>query len=849
MKQFTFLLSLCFVFLIAATGLFAQGGGLDSLEVMDYSEQQEFEVGGIKVSGAFFAEENAIIGVTGLTVGSKIRVPGPDIPRAIRNLWRLRLFTNVQLRKEKSIGDVIFLEIVVEERPRLTRFSYKGAKKATHDDLNDLVNGYLTKGGIVTDNGKINAAEAVRGFFVDKGYLDAGVAVEEFNDSIRANSVRLLFDVDRGPRVKIKEINFIGNEAVKDKKLRKQFKETKKKGRFLASSKFLREEYEIDKNLVIAYYHTLGYRDARVVRDSLSRNQKGDLIIDIYIEEGDQYYFRNIEWKGNSIYDTETLSQILGIEKGDIYNEELLATRLDFSQDNRDVRSLYMDNGYLFFNVEPAEVAIEGDSIDLEIRIFEGPQATIDKVTIAGNDRTHEHVIRREVRTRPGDKFSRSDIIRSQREIINLGYFNPETLDIQTPVNPERGTVDINYVVEEKPSDQLELSAGWGGRGRGVIGTLGVTFNNFSLRNLFNRETWHPLPQGDGQRLSIRGQTNGQFFQSYNLTFTEPWLGGRKPTSLTVAAFINRNNFSFTGQPQKLIIQQVSASLGTRLRWPDDNFIFRTGLNIQTLSLTNWNRSFSTDDNQPVQNGNYNNFSVSATLARNTINDPLFPREGSNIELTLQVTPPYSAFRDDEDRDYSAESPGDRFRYLEYHKWRFNADWYTTIVGKLVFKAQAKIGVLGRFNSRIGTSPFERFQLGGDGINNQQFQFAGVDIISLRGYDTRDLPANINEFGAEVATPVFDKFTVELRYPLSLNPSSTIYGLIFAQGGNAWSNLKDFNPFDLKRSVGFGARVFLPMFGTLGFDYGIGFDKEGDPTKKGFGGLGTFNIVLGFEPE
>ncbi|MEL6393793.1 MAG: BamA/TamA family outer membrane protein, partial [Bacteroidota bacterium] len=507
--------------------------------------------------------------------------------------------------------------------------------------------------------------------------------------------------------------------------------------------------------------------------------------------------------------------------------------------------SLYLDNGYLFFNVDPVEVAIIGDSVDLEMRLSEGPQATIDQVSITGNDRTHEHVVRRELRTLPGDKFSRSDIIRSQRQIMNLGYFNPETMDIQTPVNPERGTVDIVYVLEEKPSDQLELSAGWGGQ-QGVIGTLGVTFNNFSLRNLFNKEAWHPLPQGDGQRLSLRAQTNGRFFQSYNASFTEPWLGGKKPTSLTVSGFYNRYNFGSSDLPNQLIIQQVSGTIGTRLRWPDDNFVFRAGVNLQTLNLTNWQNLFVTDEGQTVNDGNYNNFSLTLALARNTLTDPLFPTNGSNIELTLQATPPYSLFSD---RDYANETVEERFRLLEYHKWRFNADWYTTITGKLVFKAQAKIGILGSYSDAIGTSPFERFQLGGDGINNQQFAFAGVDIISLRGYEIDDLPANRSDrTGQEIATPVFSKFTVELRYPLSLNPSSTIYVLGFLQGGNAWSSLAEYNPFDLRRSYGVGARVFLPMFGTLGFDYGIGFDKDPD-LNPNTDGLGTFNIILGFEPE
>ena len=825
----------------------------DSLElpVYDYSDPQEYEIGGLKVEGAFFAEENAIIGVTGLSVGQEVRIPGPDIPRAIKNLWRLRLFTNVSIEEEKTIGDVIFLIIRVEERPRFLRHSFTGAKQGRHDDLNEEVNRYIVRGGIVTEDAKVNAAEAIRNYYVEKGYLDATVSVEEIPDTTRPNSVRLLFDIDRNDRVKIADINILGNDDVKARKLRKQLKETNEKRKLFKSSKFQPELYEDDKDAMIAYYNTLGYRDARVLDDSIYRNDDGQLVIDIRVNEGNQYYFRDISWKGNSIYDDETLARVLAIEKGDVYNEEELQSRLSFSQDNADVSSLYMDNGYLFFNVDPIEVAIDGDSIDLEMRIFEGPQATIDKVVINGNDRTHEHVIRREVFTRPGQKFSRSDIIRSQRQIIGLGYFNQETLGIETPVNPDRGTVDIIYTVEEKPSDQLELSAGWGGR-RGVIGTLGVTFNNFSLRNLFNREAWHPLPQGDGQRLSLRAQTNGRFYQSYNASLTEPWLGGKRPTSLSVSAFYNKYDFGTEALPRKLIIQQAAISLGTRLRWPDDNFVFRSGINLQTLTLNNWGELFTTDQNEQVTTGNYNNFSFQFSLARTTATDPIYPKQGSNIELSLQATPPYRSLGI-RDNPNLLEDVEERFRYVEYHKWRLNAEWYTPLSSneKLVLKTQAKIGYLGAYDDAVGVSPFERFQLGGDGVNNQQFAFAGVDIISLRGYEIEDLPNNFitTQTGAarKIATPIFSKYTVELRYPLSLNPSSTIFVLAFAQGGNAWRTARDWNPFDLKRSVGLGARVFLPMFGTLGFDWGYGFDKDKLRTENG--NLSTFNIILGFEPE
>ena len=821
----------------------------DSMKVVSYDDAKDYEIGGVKVTGAYFSDDNAISSIAGLKVGDKIRIPGPKIPKAIKSLWKLRLFTDVQILQEKTIGEVVFLEVVVQERPRLSKFTYNGAKKSQEDKLNEEVGKFLLRGGIVTENVKVNAKEAIQDYYIGKGYLDTEVGVREFPDTTRPNSVRLTFDVNRNERIKIQEINFKGNESIKDKRLRREMKNTRQKKKLFASSKFIKDDYETDKESLITFYNNNGYRDAQITDDTLWREEDGDLILRLNVEEGQRYYFRNITWKGNSIYKEETLDQVLGIKKGDVYNQEMLETKLRFSQTSTDVSTLYMDNGYLFFNVDPVEVAIVEDSIDLELRIFEGPQASIDKVAVEGNDRTHEHVIRRELRTLPAEKFSRSDIIRSQREIINLGYFNPETLGINTPVNPERGTVDIEYKVEERPSDQLELSAGWGGRRR-VIGTLGVSFNNFSLRNIFNKEAWHPLPQGDGQRLSLRAQTNGDFYQSYNASLTEPWLGGKKPNSLTVAGFYNRFAFGRrdTETYQRFNIWQGSVSLGTRLKWPDDNFISSTALNIQTLSLRNWQQGlFRTAEGGIVSEGDYNNFSIKQTISRYTIDDQIFPKSGSSISLSVQFTLPYSLFNN---KDYSDLSDDERFRWLEYHKWRFDADWYTPIVGNLIFKASAKLGILSYYNKDVGTPPFERFQLGGDGINNQQFGFAGVDIISLRGYEVNDLEANRENpalaNSQNVATPIFDKFTVELRYPISLNPSSTIYVLAFAQGGNAWRNLRDFNPFDIKRSVGLGLRVFLPMFGTLGFDYGIGLDKPG---ARSLQNLGDFNIILGFEPE
>lgn len=822
------------------------GQSIDSSGILDYKTKEDYEIGGIKVKGANFSDERAIIAVSGLTVGDNISIPGFKISKAVKALWRLRLFDDVQIVKEKVIGNVVFLEIVVQEPPRYSRHFFAGVKKSLHDDLNAEINRFLVKGGILSENEKANVREAVQNYFIEKGYLDVAVDILVKKDDRKNNAVMLVIKVDQKERTKIKDIHFTGIEAVKAKKLKKLMAGTKEKSRLFNASKFIQPDFEMDKKQLVQYYNSLGYRDAQITKDSVWRNEDGELMIDITIAEGTPYYFRHISFKGNSIYPTEQLSQVLGIEKGDVYNPDLLNSRLFFGENGRDISSIYMDDGYLFFRVEPIETAVVDDSVDLEIRIFEGGQATIDKVVIKGNDRTNEHVIRREIRTKPGNKFSRSDIIRSQREIINLGYFNPENLQINTPVNPQNGTVDIEYIVEEKSSDQLELSAGWGGSGTGVIGTLGVSFNNFSLRNMFNKASWNPLPQGDGQRLSLRAQSNGSAFQSYNFSFTEPWLGGKRPNSLSVGFFYTRFSdgvSSDASSASRFSILGGSATLGTRLKWPDDNFVSTTTLNLQKYDLQNWDSGlFRTDDGEIVSEGNYYNFSINQTLVRSTLNNPLFPTEGSRVSLSLQFTPPYSLFSK---KDVADQTTEEQFKFLEYHKWRFDAEWYTTLVGKLVLKARAKFGFVGRYNNELGISPFERFQLGGDGLSNQQSGFNGTDIISLRGYETTDLEHNLIN-GELVATPIYDKFTLELRYPLSLNPSSTIYALLFAEGGNSWQSFRDFNPFDIKRSAGFGLRVFLPMFGTLGFDYGIGFDKVGE---RSLSNLGRFSIILGFEPE
>ncbi|HRO09371.1 MAG TPA: POTRA domain-containing protein [Saprospiraceae bacterium] len=866
MKHTDRILFLLLIFWISKGNVHAQD---DS--IFDYSEKKTYEIGGITIQGAETRDRNAIKSITGLREGGKVQIPGTDIPTAIKSLLKLRLFDDVQIILDKVENNIVFLRVVLVERPILTRWSYKGVKTSQHEDLNDIVKNILTKGGIVTDDQKNLAKEKIKEYYVGKGKLDAKVDVLEVPEESKVQSVRLVFEIYPNERVKVENIVFEGNDTYSSRKLRKKMSKIKRKGTLLRKSKFIQKEYQEDLTSLTKFYQNEGYKNMTIVHDTVYRNTKGNVMIEIKIDEGKRHYFRDIKWKGNTLYKDDYLYTVLGISKGDVYNPELLQNRLKFSMDGRDISSLYLDDGYLAFEINPVEIAVEHDSVDIEMRIFEGPQFTIDNIVIKGNDRTNENVVRREIRTRPGQKFSRSDIIRSQREIINLGYFNPETLGIETPVNQGRGTVGVEYNLEEKPSDQLELSAGYGGFS-GLIGTLGVVFNNFSIANIKDRSTWSPLPQGDGQKLSLRLQSNSRFFKSYNFSFTEPWLGGKKPRSFTIGAFHTAFDYTLSGSG-KLGITRGFVGLGSQLKWPDDYFSSSTTLNIEQINLDKFIYG-----GFPVSVGKFNNFSVTQTITRSSVSDPLYPRSGSRMSLSLQVTPPYSLFRKDntfepseaqrEDiiRDLKYEKgpanpvteadidtkinelkEANRFKWLEYHKWKIASEWYFNLIDKLVVASTVKMGILGSYNSDIGISPFERFQLGGDGINNQNVGLQGREIISMRGYDVSDITGNgtVNSLGNSPGAPLYNKFTVELRYPLSLNPNSTIFVTSWIQGGNAYESFKKYNPFDLKRSAGFGARVFLPMFGLLGFDYGWGFDK----TLSGTQTYGKFNIVLGFEPE
>lgn len=839
----------------------------------------EYEIGGITVTGTQYLDEDLLLTVTGLAVGDRIKLPNDEkISRAIKSLWKQELFSDVRIDVSKYIGNKVFLDIKVEERPRLSRYNFKGIKKGEANELRDRVN--LVKSKVVTDAIKKDAVVRIQKYYSDKGYGDVSVVVRERVDTSGTNTVVLTFDINKGNKTHINQINISGNTAATDLKLKHTFHSTKEMPRLtlhpadkvsmyesnersfgkyvgqfgflslsktlnaldpyfrfniFSSSKYDPYKYEDDKLSLVNYYNSLGYRDANIVSDTVYKVNNGNINIDIKVNEGRKYYFGDIQWKGNTKYSNEYLSKVLGIKRGDVYNQELLDHRLGkvlSPEGGEDISSLYMDDGYLFFNIEPVEMSIVGDTINYEMRITEGPQATIRNVTITGNDRTNEHVIRRELYTLPGNKFSRADLIRSNRQIANLGFFDPEKIGMQPKPNADDGTVDIEYTVVEKSSDQLQLSAGFGG-GVKFYGNVGITFTNFSLRNIFKPKFWDPLPVGDGQRFSVNYQSNGAYYNSFNFAFTEPWLGGRKPNALTTNMAYTRLSGAPSGAPADTSFLRMvggGVSLSKRLKWPDDNFVFTYGVNYQNYRLKNYALLSGFDS------GYSNNLYFKLVLARYSVDQPLYPRSGSNISFTFQFTPPYSAFSN---KNYATETPAEKYKLIEYHKYRFTAEWYQKVSGNLVFKLATKYGFMGYYNPDLGFSPFERFQVGGDGLSGQNY-FIGRDVIAHRGYSGPY---------ANAAT-IFNKYTAELRYPFSLSPTSTIYGLAFVEAANAWDNFKLYNPFKLNRSAGLGLRVFLPMFGLLGLDYGVGFDRFNRATgATRLTDIASFTFMLGFEPD
>lgn len=838
------------LFLFSATASLAQlGGRPQGLQLrphaddeLSYLNPKEYIVGGITVSGTQYLEPDILIQISKLVKGERISVPGDATSNAVKNLWQQGLLDDVQLRGSLK-GDTIFFNIAVTERPRLTRMDFKGMKKGETDDIKEKLKDKT--GRIVNEALKSTTSAIIKKFFHEKGYLFTEVNYEQKKDTTEANNVILVVNVDKKTKTKVDDISFEGNKNFKEKQLRKFLKKTKERSsiNIFRSGKFLQDKYEEDKRTLVAKIQDKGYRDAEIISDSVIKKPTGRVDIHIKLHEGPKYYFGKVTWAGNAVYPTKTLNDLLAIEHGDVFSEEKLEKKLRGNPNGDDISSLYLNNGYLTFNVDPVQTKIYGDTIDVELRVYEGPQYTINKVSIKGNDITNDKVVIREIRTKPGQKFSKELVVRTTREIAQLGNFDETKTDVHPVPNPADGTVDLEYVVAEKPSDQIELSGGFGG-GR-IIGTLGLTFNNFSARNLFNFKEWKPLPKGDGQKLSIRGQTNGKSYQSYSFSFSEPWLGGKKPVYFGISAFTSLSSnddyaryYNYTDdQKYRIRLNGVTFSLGNRLKWPDDYFNLNHSINIQQYKIKNY-------PNFILSNGTSYNFNITEEFSRNSVDAPIYPTSGSHIRLTVQLTPPYSLFNK---VNYSTATPEDRYRFTEYHKWKFESQWYQRIVGKLVLKTQAQFGFLGQYNKAVGQSAFERFKLGGDGMQGFDY-LQGSEVIAMRGYENNNVtPLGYDpQIARYSGSPIFNKYIVEMRYPLMNSQQATVFMLTFAEGGNTWNSFSDFNPFNVRRSAGVGARIFLPIFGLLGIDWGYGFDKVYDTSDgrlRKSGGRFQFSIA------
>ena len=835
----------------------AQGDGV----TVDYNNPKKYIVGGVGVEGNHYFSESQILQVTGLQKGMEVEVPGEALSSIVDRMWLQRYFEDVAIVVDSLAPsrDTAFFKIRIIERPRVSRWTFSGVKSGEQKELQDRLN--LRRGGEFSEYVAKTSSDIIKRYYKEKGFQNVEVNVNTKRDTMVRSAIRVQFAVNRGNKVKIKKITFNGADHVKESKLVRAMKKTRD-NRFqnlFSSKKFQESEYENDKRAMLSVFNEAGYRDARIVKDTMYYIEPDRLQIDFTIDEGKQYYFRDITWTGNSVYTAETLNEILNIKKGDIYDVVTMEKRLfgGGKQNEYDVSKLYRDNGYLFFNLQPVELNIEGDSVDVEMRIVEGKPATLNNIVINGNDLTNERVVRRQVFTRPGYLFSQSDFERSIREIASMGQFDPEA--IMDPAkgysiipNQMNNTVDIVYNVTEKPSSQLELSGGWGGNT--FVATVGVSFNNFSTRRFFDKTAWRPVPLGDAQNLAIRFQTNGTYYTSLSASFSEPWLFGKKPTSLNMSLYYTRQTnsylaFNILNNDEYMEVYGFAAGIGKRLKWPDNYFVLYNQLSWQTYKLQDWAYQFMFDT------GISHNLSYTLSLSRNSTDQQIYPRQGSDFSFSLQLTPPYSLLRkkgvsgyDKEGKevyttdwrkiDYNLQTPEQRYRWIEYHKWSFKGAIYAKLVGDLVLMARAQFGYLGYYNRNWGYSPFEGFRVGGDGMSG--YDTYGSEIISLRGYENYSLTptATSSTTGNYYAGNVYDKFTVELRYPVILQPQSTIYALLFLEGGNCWSDIRDFNPFQIKRSAGVGVRVFLPMIGLLGVDWGWGFD---DPVN----GKSQFHFVIG----
>ncbi len=825
---------------------------------VSYERPKEYTISKITVSGVKFLDPNTLISVSGLNINDKISIPGERISTAIRRLMEQGIIEDVAINITRIELDKVELDIHLRERPRLNKFVFKGIRKGEIDAVSEKVK--ANKGKVITDALIKNIQLTIKRVYIEKGFLNTNVQIKQISDTIRANNAALIVTIDKKSKVKIDDIQLVGVTEMPDYKVLSKLKGTKIKAplRIFTPSKFIPKKFEEDKEKIVEYYNKKGYRDAQVTSDSIISTDGNNIRLILTINEGTRFYYRNITWTGNYLRKTKDLETILAIKKGDVYNPEELNKKINGIPQG-DVSSAYMDDGYLFFQCEPVEVAVEGDSIDIEMRIREGKQATINRIILNGNTKTSDHVVMRELLTRPGQKFSKTDLIETQQTLSRLGYFDPQKIDPK-PIPQADGTVDIEYNVEEKPSDNIELSGGWGGL-QGFVGTFGVVFNNFSARNINNFKKWKPLPAGDGQRLALRLQASGRFYQTYSLSFTEPWLGGKKPNSFGISIFhtssdnrgyqralerqYGANAALFTGGLGGFntgFFKNTGGSItyGKRLNWPDRNFSFNASLSYQRYNVDN---SFFIPG---FQKGVANDLSVAFVLSRYSLDNPQFTRSGSQFTLNATFNPPYSLFR---------ETPvTDKFKWIEGHKWMFDGDWYVPVVGKLVFHAKANMGFLGKYSQSADFSPFGRFILGGAGMGMQNAMNVGADLIGLRGYDegvvrelsydeaeklrTSDGSVTLSRLGGIV----YSKYASELRYPVSLNPQATIFVLAFAEAGNSWGSYKDFNPFKLRRTAGIGARIFMPAFGLIGLDFGKGFDPIPGISNRG---LKSFTFSIG----
>ena len=853
------IIHLVLLMLVGVT-VFAQQKG-NGIEV-DYNNPKKYIVGGVSIEGNQYFSSEQILQNTGLQKGMEVTVPSEALSSVVNRLWHQRFFEDVAMVIDSiaPTRDTAFFKIRIIERPRVSRWTFSGVKNGEQKDLQERLN--LRRGGEFSEYVSKTSTDIIKRYFKEKGFHNVKVDVNTKRDTMIKSAIRVQFAIDKGKKVKVKKITFKGADNVEEYKLVKAMKKTKdyRLQNFFNSKKFIESEYENDKRALLTVFSEAGYRDARIVKDTMYYVEDNRLQIDFEIDEGKKYYFRDINWTGNSVYSSETLNEILKINKGDVYDVVTMQKRLfgGGKQTDYDVSKLYRDNGYLFFNIQPVELNVEGDSVDVEMRVVEGKPATLNNIVINGNDLTNERVVRRQLFTRPGYLFSQSDFERSIREIASMGQFDPEAImgegGYSILPNPQNNTVDLVYNVTEKPSSQLELSGGWGGNT--FVATVGVSFNNFSTRRLFEKGAWRPVPLGDAQNLSLRFQTNGTYYTSLSASFSEPWLFGKKPTSLNISLYYTRQTNSYIyynilNNDEFMEVYGFAAGLGNRLKWPDNYFVLYNQLSWQTYNLQNWSYQFL------FNTGVSHNLSYTLSLSRNSTDQQIYPRQGSDFSFSLQLTPPYSLLRRKnlgvldadgnptyakswKDIDYNLQSSEDRYKWIEYHKWSFKGAVYTKLVGDLVLMARAQFGYLGYYNRNWGYSPFEGFRVGGDGMSG--YDTYGSEIISLRGYENYSLTptamSSYNSTGNYYAGNVYDKFTVELRYPVILQPQSTIYALLFLEGGNCWSDIRDFNPFQIKRSAGVGVRVFLPMIGLLGVDWGWGFD---DPVNGG----SQFHFVIG----